>query len=166
MVERVRLEKKNNRGGARPGAGRKKGSKPKKTLESIERMKAMGMEDLPHEFLARVAMGDVIKVRRHTGNGRYRTEYWSPTPDQQIEAAKACAGYFQPKLVSQRVSNDPDSPFMVQLDPKVLKGLPEQMLMALKSLIQIMSVGGVDELMKHTTIDHQVDENEYGKTMQ
>ena len=51
--------------------------------EGIERAKATG--ELPHEFLLRVSRGEPIDGKK-------------PKPSERIDAAKAAAPYFAPKL--------------------------------------------------------------------
>lgn len=71
-------------GGARPGAGRKKGGKNRLNMEArAEAQKDGGL--LPHEFLLKVSRGEPI-------DGHH------PTFQERVEAAKAAAPYFQPKL--------------------------------------------------------------------
>ena len=77
------------RGGARPGAGRPAGSATRKTREIANRAAASGM--LPHEFLLAVVRGDVIGGV-------------TPTFGDRLEAAKAAAPYFAPKLSSVDVT--------------------------------------------------------------
>ena len=66
------------RGGARPGAGRKRGSLTKKTTEIAQQATAAGVT--PLEFM--------LKVMRNPRR----------TPDQRMDAAKAAAPYIHPKL--------------------------------------------------------------------
>jgi len=76
------------RGGARPGAGRKLGSMNR--LSNRAREQAMTTGDLPHEFLLRVARGEEI-------DGHI------PTFAERIDAAKAAAQYFAPRLTAAHV---------------------------------------------------------------
>lgn len=70
-------------GGARPGAGRKKGVPNSRTQERVAKAEASGL--MPHEFLLSVARGESI--------GTY-----VPTFAERIDAAKAAANYYAPKL--------------------------------------------------------------------
>lgn len=70
-------------GGARPGAGRKKGVPNTRTQERVAKAEASGL--MPHEFLLSVARGEKI--------GTY-----TPTFAERIDAAKAAANYYAPKL--------------------------------------------------------------------
>lgn len=72
------------RGGARPGAGRKVGAIQRVAREAREKAAATGM--LPHEFLLAIMRDEV--------------EGESPTFEQRLDAAKAAAPYFAPKLAS------------------------------------------------------------------
>ena len=71
------------RGGSRPGAGRPAGSATRKTREIADRAAAAG--ELPHEFLLRVMRGEAV-------------DGTVPTFAELIDAAKAAAPYFAPKL--------------------------------------------------------------------
>lgn len=77
------------KGGKRPGAGRKPGSANKMSMEARERAAKTG--ELPHEFLLRVARGEEID-----GN--------KPTFADRLDAAKAAAPYYAPKLSSSNVT--------------------------------------------------------------
>lgn len=78
-------------GGKRPGAGRPKGTRNKRTQETIAKAEAAGM--LPHEFLLAVSRGEAV--------GDYQ-----PTFDERLEAAKAAAPYYAPKLAAIEHSGD------------------------------------------------------------
>jgi hypothetical protein len=71
------------KGGARPGAGRKKGQRDKRTQEMLAKASAAGM--LPHEFLCSVSQGQVIDG--HT-----------PTFAERMAAATQAAPYYAPRL--------------------------------------------------------------------
>jgi hypothetical protein len=73
------------RGGARAGAGRPVGATTMRTREIADKAAASGM--LPHEFLLAVVRGEAI-------DGAV------PTFADRLEAAKAAAPYFAPKLSS------------------------------------------------------------------
>ncbi|MCM8734597.1 hypothetical protein M5E06_10365 [Azospirillum sp. A1-3] len=72
-------------GGKRPGAGRPKGVPNKRNAETVAKAQAVGM--LPHEFLCAIAQGLEIDGEK-------------PTFEQRIDAAKAAAPFFAPKLAS------------------------------------------------------------------
>lgn len=72
------------RGGARPGAGRKVGAVQKVAREAREKAAAAGM--LPHEFLLAIMRDEVEGV--------------TATFEQRLDAAKAAAPYYAPKLSS------------------------------------------------------------------
>lgn len=74
--------------GSKPGerrGGRKPGVPNKKNAERIARAEASGM--LPHEFLLAVTRGE--QIGDHT-----------PTFDERLEAAKAAAPYYAPRLAA------------------------------------------------------------------
>lgn len=73
------------RGGPRPGAGRKKGARNKRTAALITKAEGSGM--LPHEFLCAVSQGMEI-------------DGYKPSFDERIDAAKAAAPFYAPKLQS------------------------------------------------------------------
>ena len=76
-------------GGKRTGAGRKKGSITRMSMEAREHAKHTG--ELPHEFLLRIVRGEKIGSHR-------------PTFKERVDAAKAAAPYFQPRIAAQEVS--------------------------------------------------------------
>lgn len=82
-------------GGARRGAGRKIGTQTKVSQKAREAAAKTGK--LPHEILLSVSRGEPLRW------GPTQEEAW-PTPDQQIDAAKAAAPYYAPRLaqVEQR----------------------------------------------------------------
>jgi hypothetical protein len=73
------------RGGARDGAGRKVGTRNKRTTAVIETARANGQ--LPHEFLCAISQGKEI-------DGHI------PTFAERLEAAKAAAPFYAPKLAN------------------------------------------------------------------
>lgn len=74
------------RGGARPGAGRKKGGRNRLSEESLKTAKQMGVT--PLEFLLRVIADDSEDMGR------------------RVDAAKAAAPYVHPRLTAVTVSGD------------------------------------------------------------
>lgn len=73
------------RGGARAGAGRPVGAVTRRTREIADKAASSGL--LPHEFLLLVVRGEAI-------------DGTTPTFADRLEAAKAAAPYFAPKLSS------------------------------------------------------------------
>lgn len=75
--------------GRKPGTpktgGRVAGTPNKRSLNAIARASEKGM--LPHEFLAAVARGEEI-------------DGVTPTFEQRVDAAKACAPFYAPRLSS------------------------------------------------------------------
>ena len=77
-------------GGRRPGAGRPKGSRNKKTLEQVKAVEETGKT--PLEYL--------LEIMRDKNRDA----------DQRIDAAKAAAPYIHPRLTATTVSGDEDKP--------------------------------------------------------
>src|SRR5574343_552787 len=103
------------RGGARPGGGRPLGSKQKITTKARQEAMATGL--LPHEWLLKVSRGEDIEQKR------WKIEYYKSGPkagteksrelftevvyadfSTRIDAAKAAAPFYAPKLATQTVS--------------------------------------------------------------
>lgn len=85
------------RGGARPGAGRKKGSTTKKTREIAEKAIASGMTPLD-------VMLEAMRDAYRAGGAVAAAEF-----------AKDAAPYIHPKLSSTALKNDDGNPFKVEL---------------------------------------------------
>ena len=93
----------------------KKGGRPlgstnrRLTQQAISLAQESGLL-LPHEILLRVANGRAIKVDRVDGIGRVHTEIVFFGPEAMVDAAKAAAPYYAPKLsnvgVIQGVSDE------------------------------------------------------------
>lgn len=102
------------RGGAKPGAGRPKGgkNKPNETMvDAKESVIDTGL--LPHEWLREVALGNGVEQKRWSikydlkGEEISReliTEIIYAQFTVRIDAAKAAAPYYAPRLASQLVS--------------------------------------------------------------
>ena len=89
------------KGGARAGAGRKKGTPNSKAMVlEYKTIRAQAIEsgELPHEFLLRVSRGEKIKAAIHLLTGGYQEVELPPTLEQRIDAAKAAAPFFAPRL--------------------------------------------------------------------
>lgn len=82
-------------GGKREGAGRKQGSVNRLSQEAIEAATKTG--ELPHEFLLRVSRGETIDGE-------------NPAFDKRIDAAKAAAPYFAPRLATATVQGPDGNP--------------------------------------------------------
>ena len=97
-------------GGPRIGAGRPRGSKNNISKAAIKAAKETGV--LPHEWLLSVARGDAIEqkrleiVRDEDGNEIkiVVAEMIYPDIGLRMEAAKAAAPYYAPRLATQTVS--------------------------------------------------------------
>jgi hypothetical protein len=109
------------RGGPRPGSGPKRGTKriTEKTRKAATLEAKNNGYVLPHEILLRAANGECFKQRKlvityyksgpNKGCEKDREwieeDYW-PTVQEQIDAAKAAASYFAPRLATQTVKTD------------------------------------------------------------
>lgn len=83
------------RGGKRPGAGRKPSSVNRMSQKAREKAAETGQ--LPHEFLLAVSRGELI--------GDYQ-----PTFEDRLDAAKAAAPYYAPKLSSVEATGKDGGP--------------------------------------------------------
>src|SRR5579883_252367 len=87
-------------GGKRPGAGRPKGARNKRTRQMIEDAQSKGL--LPHEVLASVARGEGMLCSLFDEDGQPVGQPFMvyPSLDQRIDAAKAAAPFYAPRLTS------------------------------------------------------------------
>jgi hypothetical protein len=85
------------------GRGRPPGAMSRMAKEARERAQATG--ELPHEFLLRVARGEVITVKSLDKETGEIVETSAEIPDlhTRIDAAKAAAPYFAPKISTVEV---------------------------------------------------------------
>ena len=91
-----------NRGGYRPGSGRKPNSVNRISKEARE--KALASGELPHEFLLRIARGEIITRQfRNPATGRMETVEEQYSFEDRKDAAKAAAPYFAPKISTVEV---------------------------------------------------------------
>lgn len=109
------------RGGPRTGTGPKPGTKRITAKAQADfRAKARGAGKLlPHEILLRAANGESFKFKKlhityygrgpNKGQEKHREwveeEHW-PSYSEQIDAAKAAAPYYAPRLASQTIGTD------------------------------------------------------------
>lgn len=77
------------RGGKRDGAGRKPGGVNKMSKKAREEAAKTG--ELPHEYLLRISRGEEI-------------DGYKPTFTERMDAAKAAAPYFAPRLSTTDVN--------------------------------------------------------------
>jgi len=118
-------------GGARPGAGRPKGSRQKVT--ALAREAAMETGLLPHEWLLMVSRGEGIKHKRWVvkydakGNEKSRElveeEVYADFPTR-IDAAKAASPYYAPRLAVQTVSVSGNSDAVAETLKSIAEKLP------------------------------------------
>ena len=107
------------KGGPQPGSGPKPGStRIAAKLQVAARLRAESEGFLlPHELLLRAANGQSFKVRklhiiyyaRGPKRGEEKERKWVeedyyPTFEEQLDAAKAAAPYYAPRLMSQTVN--------------------------------------------------------------
>ena len=98
-------------GGLRANQGRKLGTISNMSKRAREEAQSSGL--LPHEWLLKVARGEAVEQKHwdieydKKGRESKRTlvseEVYASFPDR-IDAAKAAAPYYAPKLVAQQVS--------------------------------------------------------------
>lgn len=120
-------------GGARPGAGRPKGTLAKVTAKAREAAMETGL--LPHEWLLKVSRGEPIEQKRwvvqydKTGKEKSREliteEVYADFPTR-IDAAKAAAPFYAPKLAVQTV-NVPGAPGAVNAVAEAMKQIAEKL---------------------------------------
>lgn len=89
------------RGGLRPGGGRPKGSRNKKTLAQVEAVEASGLT--PLEFMLSV-LRDVEQAK-----------------DVRLDAAKAAAPYVHPKLANIELSGNDDAPIVHEVRRTIVR---------------------------------------------
>lgn len=99
------------RGGPRPNSGRKPGSTNRVTVAAREAARETGL--LPHEWLLKVSRGEPIEQKRwkdvldEEGNVVDRevvTEVVYADFGTRMDAAKAAAPFYAPRLATQTVS--------------------------------------------------------------
>ncbi|MEB2499549.1 hypothetical protein [Burkholderia cenocepacia] len=90
-------------GGKRSGAGRKRGAVTRISQEARERAAQTG--ELPHEFLLRVVRGEDAFFDSVQVNGESVEIQRKPTFAERVDAAKAAAPYFQPRLAATEIEH-------------------------------------------------------------
>ncbi len=92
--------------------GRPKGARNKTNIlmESVLRAKADGQ--LPHEFLLEVARGQPIRHGKDNEDGTHN--YYTPDFAMRLDAAKAAAPYYAPKLSTVEVVKGMDDDVLDQ----------------------------------------------------
>lgn len=101
MVEKISNLSKGIKGGARPGAGRKKGSPNKRTAILMDAVKQSGMT--PLEYMLQIMRDDVNE------------------PRERLNAAVAAAPYVHAKLSSVEVSGADGGPVETSLQVVFVK---------------------------------------------
>jgi hypothetical protein len=120
------------RGGAQPGSGRPKGAVSKITQKAREAAMETGL--LPHEWLLKVSRGEPIEQKRfivkHDKTGKeisreLVTEEVCADFPTRIDAAKAAAPFYAPKLAVQQVNvKGGDSGLVAEAMKEIAKKLP------------------------------------------
>lgn len=118
-------------GGRQPGAGRPKGALSKVTAKAKQAAMETGL--LPHEWLLLVSRGEGIKHKRWVvkydtkGNEKSRElveeEIYADFPTR-IDAAKAAAPFYAPKLAVQTVSVAGNTDAVAQTLKDIAEKLP------------------------------------------
>lgn len=89
-------------GGRREGAGRPVGAIQKWSRKAI--IEAAKTGELPHEFLLRVSRGGMVDGRE-------------PTFEERLDAAKAAAPYYAPKLAQIEQKIETETVFKISAKP-------------------------------------------------
>lgn len=118
-------------GGRQPGAGRPKGALSKVTAKAKQAAMETGL--LPHEWLLLVSRGEGIKHKRWVvkydakGNEKSRElveeEVYADFPTR-IDAAKAAAPFYAPRLAVQTVSVSGNSDAVSETLKSIAEKLP------------------------------------------
>ena len=109
------------RGGARTGAGRRKGVPNKQTVARVSRAKASGM--LPHEFLLAVSQGKTIDGHK-------------PTYAERVDAAAKAAPYYAARLATVSHTGKDGGPIAFT----DLSGLTDAQVAALEPVLSALAV--------------------------
>jgi hypothetical protein len=94
------------RGGKRPGAGRKPGTTNKFSTEAAKAAQATGI--LPHEWLLNVMRGAQKIKDVYAKDGAIVEIERLPSFEEQLDAAKAAAPFYAPKLAAKAVIEAPE----------------------------------------------------------
>ena len=118
-------------GGARAGAGRPKGTLAKVTAKAREAAAETGL--LPHEWLLKVSRGEGIKHKRwvvkydkqgkEVSRDLIEEEVYADFPTR-IDAAKAAAPFYAPRLAVQTVSVSGNSDAVSETLKSIAEKLP------------------------------------------
>lgn len=96
------------RGGKRPGAGRKPGSVNKNSSMQAKAAKAAGLL-LPHEWLLGVMHGtEKVRDFEKAADGNLIEIERLPSFEERLDAAKAAAPFYAPKLAAKAIVEKPD----------------------------------------------------------
>lgn len=89
-----------SRGGARPGAGRKKGTRSRLTQTQADKV-------------ARIAGADVLPLEVMVG--RMRELWHGGSKDEAVAIAEKCAPYFHPRLAAVEHSGNQEKPLAYEV---------------------------------------------------
>ena len=96
------------------GRGRPPGSMNVRSRETIERAAATG--ELPHEFLLRIARGELIAHKKlNPDTGEIEDSVVLPTFEQRVDAARNVSPYFAAKLATVEVTQALDDETLDEL---------------------------------------------------
>lgn len=111
--------------------------------------------ELPHMFLLRVARGEAVKP------GGIK-----PSFEEQVDAAKACAGYFAPKLQSVHIadSEQHEPPTQLVFNEEVLESLNDAELAVFQKIFGKL-LGRPDPGASENNADKKKTENRYTRTI-
>lgn len=101
------------RGGKRPGAGRKPGSTNKLSKAAVKAAQSSGKQ-LPHEWMLDVMHGtqkvrDVIEVKNPETGSQWIEIERQPSFEERLDAAKCAAPFYAPKLAALAVVPESDN---------------------------------------------------------
>lgn len=163
-MQRVKLRNKRkhggprpNSGGARSGAGFKKGQFKTETIRLREiRKQALDSGMMPHEFLLMVARGEPVEIF----DGKKKLVHY-PNFTERLQAAKDACPYFVPKLGNTRITGADEGPVKIlNIDPKDLDGLSAEELQVLEKVFNRSKQNGQAEEPKPS-----VDPGIYGSSV-
>lgn len=139
MIERAVSKRVERRGGARPGAGKPKGSVSEATR--IARIRAEQTGELPHELLLKWARTGRMAFPRRTG----KTTIVDLSPQDRIACARACAAYYRAPYQARPMPGEQPPVVRVELDQEMVAALaaksPDK-LEVLRDVLKAIAAGG------------------------
>lgn len=140
MIERVKSTRRGKMGGRRPGAGRKKGSRPE--YKRVLAARAAREGALPHELMLEWARTGVMVDTKGT-----RVEL---APADRISCAKGAAPHYHAPMQAVKHTGDVEQPLVITLDDQVLAALAKRhpdRLEILRDVLRALQAGEVDKLV-------------------